>query len=53
MILAIQLLYTHVHVHEEVENQKLSQKALAVYFIQHWSIGQRREGPISILLVFI
>lgn len=41
-ILSIHLLYTHVHVHKEIENKKHSEEALAMYFMQHWI--DRQEG---------
>lgn len=41
-ILSIHLLYIHVHVHEEIENQKHSEEALAIYCMQHWI--DRQEG---------
>ena len=47
-ILAIHLLYIHMQAPEEVETQKLSQKTLAVYFIQHWSIGKRGKWSIRV-----
>lgn len=53
--LAIDLLYAHEHIHEEVENQKPSQEALAVYFIQLWSIEKKKKEWVnrSILCVCI
>ena len=38
---------------EEVENRKLSHRALAVYFKQLWNTGQKKEGSTRMFCVSV